>query len=94
MRPIRDEARPLPERDRETPARAGCAAIVLAGQHVDYRLVRARRRSIGMEVDLDGLTVRAPRWVTLARHRAGARASARDWIVQVARRMARRAGAT
>ena len=26
--------------------------IVLAGQDVDYRLVRARRRSIGMQIDL------------------------------------------
>jgi predicted metal-dependent hydrolase len=40
--------------------------IALAGEAVDYRLIRARRRTIGMEVDLTGLTVRAPRWVTLA----------------------------
>lgn len=40
--------------------------IALRGRDVDYRLVRARRRTIGMEIDLDGLTVRAPRWVTLA----------------------------
>ncbi len=39
--------------------------MLLAGNRVDYRLIRARRRTIGMEVDLDGLTVRAPRWVTL-----------------------------
>lgn len=39
--------------------------LVLAGRAVTYTLVRARRRSIGMGVDLDGLTVRAPRWVTL-----------------------------
>src|SRR6185437_15294733 len=39
--------------------------VVLAGQPVDYRLIRARRRSIGMEVHFEGLTVRAPRWVTL-----------------------------
>ena len=39
--------------------------IVLAGQAVDYRLFRARRRSIGMEVHFEGLTVRAPRWVAL-----------------------------
>ena len=39
--------------------------IVLAGRSIEYRLIRARRRSIGMEVHLDGLTVRAPRWVTL-----------------------------
>ena len=62
---IRDEARPVAQRDRETPAEAACARIVLAGAAIDYRLIRARRRSIGMEVHLDGLTVRAPRWVTL-----------------------------
>ncbi|MDQ2916409.1 MAG: M48 family metallopeptidase [Pseudomonadota bacterium] len=39
--------------------------VVLAGQTIDYRLIRARRRSIGMEVHFEGLTVRAPRWVTL-----------------------------
>ena len=40
--------------------------IALTGSDVDYRLIRARRRTIGMEIDLDGLTVRAPRWVTIA----------------------------
>jgi predicted metal-dependent hydrolase len=40
--------------------------IVLAGEALDYRLHRARRRTIGMQIDLDGLTVRAPRWVSLA----------------------------
>ena len=40
-------------------------SIVLAGQAIEYRLIRARRRSIGMEVHLEGLTVRAPRWVSL-----------------------------
>ena len=39
--------------------------IMLAGESVDYRLVRARRRSIGMQIGLSGLTVRAPRWVTI-----------------------------
>ena len=39
--------------------------IMLAGASVDYRLVRARRRSIGMQIDFSGLTVRAPRWVPL-----------------------------
>ena len=39
--------------------------IVLAGQDVDYRLFRVRRRSIGMQIGLSGLTVRAPRWVTI-----------------------------
>ena len=40
--------------------------VVLAGQTVEYRLIRAQRRTIGMEVDLTGLSVRAPRWVTLS----------------------------
>ncbi|HVO89322.1 MAG TPA: SprT family zinc-dependent metalloprotease [Casimicrobiaceae bacterium] len=39
--------------------------VVLNDQMVDYRLIRARRRSIGMEVHFEGLTVRAPRWVSL-----------------------------
>jgi predicted metal-dependent hydrolase len=38
---------------------------MLAGQHVEYRLFRARRRSIGMLIDHAGLTVRAPPWVTI-----------------------------
>jgi hypothetical protein len=39
--------------------------VTLAGEAVDYRLVRARRRSIGMQIDHRGLVVRAPRWVPL-----------------------------
>ncbi|HET6803653.1 MAG TPA: YgjP-like metallopeptidase domain-containing protein, partial [Casimicrobiaceae bacterium] len=50
-----------------TRARAPSQArrVTLAGRTVAYRLIRARRRSIGMGVDLDGLTVRAPRWIAL-----------------------------
>jgi predicted metal-dependent hydrolase len=55
--------------------------IALNGTHVDYRLVRARRRTIGMEIDLDGLTVRAPRWVGLAEVEA-ALAERRVWILR------------
>ena len=51
-------------RDRALPA-GRPRRIVLAGRTIDYRLIRARRRSIGMEVHFDGLTVRAPRWVSL-----------------------------
>ncbi len=39
--------------------------MTLAGQQVEYRLFRARRRSIGMLIDQTGLTVRAPPWVTI-----------------------------
>ena len=39
--------------------------IALVGEMVDYRLSRVRRQTIGMSIDLDGLTVRAPRWVAI-----------------------------
>ena len=39
--------------------------VVLCGETIPYQLVRAQRQSIGMEVHLEGLTVRAPRWVTI-----------------------------
>jgi predicted metal-dependent hydrolase len=39
--------------------------IVLAGESVEYRLIRARRQSIGMQIDQRGLMVRAPRWVSI-----------------------------
>lgn len=55
--------------------------VQLAGTAVDYRLIRARRRTIGMEVDLDGLTVRAPRWVTLGEIEA-ALVERANWIVK------------
>jgi predicted metal-dependent hydrolase len=55
--------------------------IVLAGETVDYRLTRARRRTIGMEVDLTGLSVRAPRWVTLAEIEDALQERA-NWIVK------------
>lgn len=39
--------------------------IALEGVSVEYRLIRSRRQSIGMEIDRRGLVVRAPRWVAL-----------------------------
>jgi len=39
--------------------------VVLAGETVEYRLIRARRQSIGMQIDQRGLVVRAPRWVAV-----------------------------
>lgn len=54
-------------RDPSPRARDGqVRRITLAGETIDYRLVRAKRRTIGMEVNLSGLSVRAPRWVTLS----------------------------
>src|SRR6266511_538320 len=50
---------------RQDEADAGLRRVLLAGQDVDYRLIRARRQSIGMTIDNSGLVVRAPRWVTI-----------------------------
>ena len=72
-----DEGDGTAPRRREAPTRR----ITLAGQDIEYRLLRARRRTIGMEVDLSGLTVRAPRWVTLAEIEA-ALAERAQWIVK------------
>lgn len=38
----------------------GRCSIALDGDIVDYRIVRAARRSIGIRIDLGGVTVRAP----------------------------------
>ena len=40
-------------------------SVVLAGDAVAYQLRRARRKSIGFQIDDRGLTVSAPRWVSL-----------------------------
>jgi predicted metal-dependent hydrolase len=40
--------------------------VALGGDPLDYRLRRARRRTIGFQIDDNGLTVSAPRWVTIA----------------------------
>jgi predicted metal-dependent hydrolase len=47
---------------------------------VAYEFRRARRRNIGFSVGPDGLTVSAPRWVTIAEVEAAIRAKTR-WIV-------------
>jgi len=39
--------------------------IVLSGDLCNYRLRRARRRTIGFQIDDQGLTISAPRWVSL-----------------------------
>jgi predicted metal-dependent hydrolase len=56
--------------------------VTLAGQHVEYRLFRARRRrSIGMLIDQSGLTVRAPPWVTV-REIEQALIERAEWVVK------------
>ncbi len=44
----------------------GQRCVVLSGQAVHYRFERSKRRSIGFMVGSEGLTVRAPRWTSLA----------------------------
>ena len=55
--------------------------LALHGQQVGYELRRARRRSIGFSVDLDGLAVSAPRWVGLADIEAALRERG-EWILR------------
>jgi predicted metal-dependent hydrolase len=43
----------------------GCRVVLLGQQSIDYTLRRSVRRSIGFVIDDRGLTVTAPRWVTL-----------------------------
>ncbi|MEA5098717.1 MAG: SprT family zinc-dependent metalloprotease [Burkholderiaceae bacterium] len=39
--------------------------ILLDGQTITYALRRSKRRSIGFQIDHDGLRITAPKWVTL-----------------------------
>lgn len=55
--------------------------VALAGLEIEYSLVRARRRTIGIEVGLDGLTVRAPRWVSIREIEAALHERSR-WIAK------------
>ena len=55
--------------------------VLLGPARVAYWLQRVRRRSIGFVVDADGLSVRAPAWVTLAAIDDALREKS-DWIVR------------
>ena len=83
MTDARAGLRPGPERDTDAPRATDPALrrVVLDGHVVEYRLLRGRRRSIGMEVHLEGLTVRAPRWVSL-RDIDAALAERSAWVVR------------
>ena len=66
---------------RQDEGDAGLRRVLLAGQDVDYRLIRARRQSIGMTIDNSGLVVRAPRWVTIREIDLALKERAR-WVVE------------
>lgn len=53
----------------------------LSNQFVDYQLRRSRRRTIGFLIDDRGLTVTAPRWVSIAEIESGL-AERADWITR------------
>lgn len=60
-----DDAPPL-STVPEPPLPAGHRRLRLDDHHLDYRLIRSKRRTIGFLIDDDGLRVTAPRWVTVA----------------------------
>lgn len=67
-RPAREPAQPRTQASPFTVFRHPRAdrEIQLGDALVGYEFQRARRRTIGMVVGAEGLSVRAPRWVTLA----------------------------
>src|SRR5215813_5841257 len=67
-------------RQRALEAPGALRRIVLAGESIEYRLIRARRRSIGMQIDRSGLMVRAPRWVSVREIELALRERAK-WVV-------------
>ena len=56
-------------------------SVVLCDQSIDYRLNRARRRSIGMVIDHTGLSVRAPSWVSIREIELALRERA-EWVIK------------
>ena len=56
-------------------------SIALGDQSIDYRLNRARRRSIGMVIDHSGLSVRAPSWVSIREIELALRERA-EWVIK------------
>ena len=56
-------------------------SVTLCNQDIDYRLNRARRRSIGMVIDHSGLSVRAPSWVSIREIELALRERA-EWVIK------------
>ena len=56
---------PMPDPPSAGEAIGRLRRVILGGQLCHFRLRRARRRTIGFQIDDQGLTVSAPRWVSL-----------------------------
>jgi len=57
---------PLPPEEPKPEPSQRTRQIHVGGHSIGYRLRRAKRRTIGFQIDDSGLTVSAPRWVRLA----------------------------
>ena len=74
-----DEPSPGPGAPPAPAAARGTRRLAIGPEPIHYTLRRARRRSIGFTVDDRGLTVAAPRWVSVAEIEA-AIAEKQRWI--------------
>ena len=61
-----DEPQPVPAAPPSPAVTPGTRRVAVGAEPIHYTLRRARRRSIGFTIDDRGLTVAAPRWVSLA----------------------------
>jgi len=68
-------------RERALEPAARLRLIVVDGQRISYALFRARRQSIGMQIDHRGLVVRAPRWVPIRDIELALRERA-SWVIE------------
>ncbi|MEW5881568.1 MAG: SprT family zinc-dependent metalloprotease [Pseudomonadota bacterium] len=59
-------ASPLPPEEPKSEPSQRTRQLHVGGHPIGYRLRRAKRRTIGFQIDDGGLTVSAPRWVRLA----------------------------
>lgn len=57
---------PAPPRQDAMPHGVKLRRLTLNGRPLEYGLKRSSRRTIGFSIDSGGLTITAPRWVTLA----------------------------
>lgn len=57
---------PEPSLPSKLPMGARLRRVLIDGQHLDYLLIRSRRKSIGFRIGDDGLRVTAPQWVSIA----------------------------